>query len=241
MILNITKRDLVDNILSPVSKLADNAVLDFCSEEGKWTVKTTANTSDGVVIFLGESFCTVTEHFKCIIPECKTFLRLFSNITEEQLKLSINDNHIEYKNADFSFKYYLLDESYMTSKKIISEEKLKKINFDTTFIVNKNKLSEIIKYATIVADAEKIYFLTKDNKVVTKIGDDLKANTNEISMLLANDFEGNSIDESICFNIQNLTLFCFSEDSIKVKINKDLKLLMFETKHQKYVMSGLIR
>lgn len=242
MNLTLNKNDFVNNILGPVSKLADNLLLDFQPDnKGGWIAKTVVGSADNSSILLGEIPCVVSDPFKCVIPECKTFLRLFSGIEQDQINLFVDSNVIKYKDKSFSFKYHLLDESYIVNKKSISEEKLKQIAFDTFFVMTKQKLSEIIKFNSIVPDAEKLYFVTEDGEVLAKLGDEQKVNTNEIVTEISNNFEGKLLSEAFPISMQNILLFSFNSEKIKVSINHQLKVFKFESPYLSYIVSGLVK
>jgi hypothetical protein len=244
MKLQLNKSVFVNNLLGPVSKLSDNLLLDFQPSSYKtgWAAKTIVSSADNSTILLGDVPCVVDDPFKCVIPDCKTFLRLFSGIDDDQIQLEIDCNVIKYKQGSFSFKYHLLDESYVVNKKSLSEEKLKSLTFDTSFVMTKQKLSEIIKFNSIVPDAEKLYFISDGNKILAKLGDELKSNTNEIVTEVSNGkVEGKSLVDKFPINIQNILLFSFSSEEITVKINHTLKVFKFETESLSYIVSGLVR
>lgn len=173
----------------------------------------------------------------------RLFWCLFSGIDQDQIQLSIDSNVIKYKEGSFSFKYHLLDESYVVNKKSISEEKLKALSFDTSFVMTKQKLSEIIKFNSIVPDAEKLYFVSEGNKVLAKLGDELKTNTNEIvtEVSISGTVIGAPLIDKFPINIQNILLFSFSEDEITVSINHQLKVFKFESSNLTYIVSGLVK
>ena len=244
MKLTLNKTSFVNNLISPVSKIADNILLDFQRESissDRWIIKTLVTSSDNSVILLGSTSCNAQNPVKCIIPDCKTFLRLFSGIEQEDIVLDIESNAIKYTNHNFSFKYYLLDESYIVNKKSISEEKLNQLSFDTTFYLTKQKLSEIIKFNSIIPDAEKIYFVSENNNILAKIGDEQKTNTNEIVTQISDKFIGKELPEKFPLNIQNILLFSFGNEDITVKINHQLKVFKFETPNLSYIVSGLVK
>ena len=243
MNLTLNKSDFVNNILNPASKLTDNLLLDFQPSNYKagWAAKTIVNSADSSVIFIGEIPCIVEDPFKCIVPDCKTFLRLFSGIDQEQIELTIDSNVIKYKDNNFSFKYHLLDENCMVSKKSISEDKLNQLEYDTTFNTTKSKISEILKFNSIIPDAEKMYFFTKDKKVFVKIGDDQKCNTNEIITETSNCFTGELLMDPLPLNIQNILLMSFAEDNVQISINQKLKIIKFFTSQVQYIVSGLVK
>ena len=243
MKLHLNKNTFVNNLLGPVSKLSDNILLTFEPSNWKsgWSAKTIVNSADNSVILIGDVPCMVEDPFKCVIPDCKTFLRLFSGIDQDQVVLDIDSNVIKYKEGSFSFKYHLLDESYIVSKKSISEEKLKALTYDTIFVMTKQKLSEIIKFNSIVPDAEKLYFVTENSNVLAKLGDELKTNTNEIVTQISDSYEGKLLVDKFPVNIQNILLFSFSEEEIKVSINQTLKVFKFESPNLSYIVSGLVK
>lgn len=244
MKLQLNKNLFVNHLLGPVSKLSDNLLLDFqpFSHKAGWAAKTIVSSADNSTILLGDVPCVVDDPFKCVIPDCKTFLRLFSGIDEEQIQLTIDSNVIKYKQGSFSFKYHLLDESYVVNKKSLSEEKIKSLTFDTSFVMTKQKLSEIIKFNSIVPDAEKLYFITEGAKVLAKLGDELKTNTNEIVTEVSyGNYEGKPLLDKFPINIQNVLLFSFGNEEITARINHTLKVFKFETENLSYIVSGLVK
>jgi len=237
MKLEVQQNTFVNNLLNPVSKLSDNLSLDVSPTEARAFVSTPDNSLILSVIIP----CKTDTAFKCVIPECKTFLRLLSGITKDSLLIDIQSNHILYKDDQISFKYHLLDESYIVNKKTISEQKLSSLSFDTKFTITKNKLSEIIKYNSIVPDAEKLYFFTDNNKICAKIGDEQKSSTNEITTEASSIFEGEPLLEMLPINIQSILLFAFSDEEITVQVNHKLKVFKFSGTLLNYYVMGLIK
>jgi len=238
MNIKFNKRIFVENILVPSSKLSDNVCLDINTDELKVLVPSTDNS---IILFASLVCSHVSENAKIIIPETKTFLRLISGIEEDEVFLEFNSNIVEYKSSTLSFKYHLLDDNYISNNRAFSEDKLNKITYDTSFEITKAKLSEILKYNSIIPDAEKLYFYTEAGKVFAKIGDDQKCNTNEIKIEVAASHTLEPLKEAIPLNIQNILLMSFVDDRICVSINHQLKIFKFETPHTKYIISGLVK
>jgi len=242
MKITFDKNSFLNNLLTPVSKISDNLLLDFHKvTESTWEAKTLVSSSDNQTILMGKMNCVVSEPLQCIIPDCKTFLRLFSGIEEEKITLEIDVNVIKYSNGTLSFKYHLLDESYIVNKKSVSESKLNALTYDTEFKLTKQKFAEIIKYNSIIPDAEKLYFVTNGKQVSFKISDEVKCNMNEITSVASNTFEGNPLTGSFPINIKNILLFNFNTDEINVKINQTLKVFRFDTPSLVYIVSGLVK
>ena len=242
MNLTVNKKLFLENVLSPSSKLSDNLCLEFTDIESNVSrLKTIVTSTDNTTILLANIPCEVKDSFKCVIPDCKTFLRLFSGIENDLVTLVIEDNTVRYKSSSFSFKYHLLDDLYSSGKKSISEEKINQLQFDTTFELSRSKFAEILKFNSIVPDAEKLYFITEGSKVFNKLGDEQKSNTNEITLEASDNYEGSSLTETLPLNIQSLLLLSFSTEVIKVHINQKLKIFLFETPNTRYVISGLVK
>jgi hypothetical protein len=242
MNVRLNRLQFVDSLLNPASKIADNLQLHFVSEDGKQFCKTTTNSNDNTVIFLSKIPCSFDKEFSAIIPECKTFLRLFANVDQEEITLELNVNSIVYQTPAFSFKYHLLDESYIINKKTISEAKLNELKFDTTFRATKQKINDIVKYNSIIPEAEKVYFFTNEAKeVCAKVGDKERTNVNEIIFNISQSFAGNSLSLDFPLNVQNILLFSFSQNEIEISVNQQLKVFKFETAYSKYIISGLIK
>jgi hypothetical protein len=239
MKLSVSRSLFTDSLLSPASKLSDNVYLLF---EGNNFVKTLVSSLDGAVHLLSKIPCNVSDvRGGCIIPECKTFLRLFAGTSEDTINLEINSNAIEYNGEGISFKYHLLDESYLTNKKSISEEKVNNLSFDTTFSFSKKSFSDIIKHHSILPDAEKLYFFTKNGEVFAKIGDDQKSSTNEITTNISPNFDGDPLIGNLPINIQHVLLMLFVGDKITVKVNHQLNVFKFYTDSVYYIVSGLVK
>lgn len=243
MNIQINKEEFVNRIISPASKLADNLLLTCDKKIDKLILKTLTNSSDSSVILLSECSFEGDAFSNIIIPEVKTFLRLFSNIEEDNITLKINDNQIVFEGKQFSFKYHLLDEEYYTNKKSLNEQKLLSLKYDTKFDITKNKFAELLKYNSIVPEAEKIYFYTSKNKnVIAQLGDKEKPNINEITTTLAESYNGSPLTDNLPVSIHSLLLLTFNtNEPITVEINTELKIFRFGFQDTNYILSGLVK
>lgn len=243
MTFTVNREQFINSILSPSSKLTDNLLLFVeVNKKDQKFLKTLTTSSDNSAILLSQCKFNGDISNKLIIPEIKTFLRLFSNIEEELATLTINDNQIFYEDKKFSFKYFLLDEEYYTTKKSLNEEKLNALKYDNSFEITKNKFSEILKYNAIIPEAEKVYFFTKQNEVFAQLGDKQKPNINEITTTISDKYSGPSFVDSIPLNIQTLLLLTFNTNSvINVSVNTELKIVKFSSDNLTYILSGLVK
>lgn len=243
MKFTVNKSSFLENLLIPASKITENVCLNFVKEEEASVLKTTVCSADRSIVLMTNTPCSVTETTRCVIPDCKTFLRLFSGIENQDglVTLEVQDNVVKYTSSTISFKFYLLDEFFLADKKSINEEKINSIPLDTKFTITKAKFSELLKFNSIIPDAEKLYFYTKSGKVYAKLGDEQKTNTNEITTDVSSKYEGEAILTSLPVNIQNLLLMNFSSDEINIAVNHELKIFVFSTLQMKYIVSGLVK
>jgi hypothetical protein len=74
-----------------------------------------------------------------------------------------------------------------------------------------------------------------------KIGDEQKANANQMTMVASATFSGlpPTIDAPI--SIQNMLLMSFVDQDIEVSINHKLKIYKFKTEAVSYIAFGLVK
>ena len=135
----------------------------------------------------------------------------------------------------------ILDEAYYAVKKGINADKLAAIKFDTEFQITKSKFQDLIKFNSIIPEAEKLYFYQVGKEIHAKVGDNQKVITNEISALVCESFTGSPLKEELPLNMQSILLMSFRQNDITVSINQQLKLFQFSTDFGKYIISGLVK
>lgn len=239
MKVTLDREAFVDGLLSPASKLSDNIEIKITKDKATALVA----SADYSVILQAVVPCSSKEERTCIIPDCKAFLRLFTCISDPEIELEIKEATVCKKatKGGIAFKYHLLDEAYYSTKKGINAEKLSQIKFDTSFVIAKEKFQELIKFNSIIPDAEKLYFYPFQDEIHAKIGDNQKETSNEISTAVCKEFEGEPLKEELPLNMQSILLMSFRRNNIQISINQKLKLFQFMTDHGKYIISGLVK
>lgn len=242
MKFTVKKTDFLNFILTPASKLADNLTLTLqkTDDDSIKTIKSLIVSANSLIC-KAETKCNASEETNLIIPDCKSFARLVTSISDDIVNFEVTENCLIFLNKDFNFKYYLLDESYTSTKKSLSEEKINNLEFHTNFKLSKAKFSEIVKYNSILPDAEKIYFFTDTKSVFIKLGDEQRTNLNELTLQISQEFSGQALTEKIPIGIENLLLFSFVEDEFLVSVNHALKILKFQSNNLSYIISGLVK
>jgi hypothetical protein len=99
---------------------------------------------------------------------------------------------------------------------------------------------------SFVNDVNKIYFYTKEDKVLAEIDDKTLQNVDNVSLMVSPEFTGQPLLSPLSVKIEVFKLLASSKTSIKVKINNEFKVFVFETQEDdntqlKYIISALVK
>jgi hypothetical protein len=242
-ILSFNKESFIQKFLTPISKLADNVSISFNDEE----IFTTCASQDGSIVLLASY--TAETPIKGIprinLPDVKKFIRLMDCIEEENVVLSIIDNHISYETPSQKFNYFLLEDSYM-QRCPVNPEKIKKLKYDTGFILPSTKFNDVLRGSSIATDSDKLYFYTKDSKVYAELNDYERQNINNITYLVSDKFVGEPIKNTLPLNLENIRLLAgLKSNELTVKVNNELKVTLFQIEENgidiKFIISALVK
>ncbi len=242
-ILSLNKESFVQKFLSPISKLADNVSISISEDE----VFTTCASQDGSIVLLAsyKTETTVKGIPRINLPDVKKFVRLLDCIDEDNIALTIENNHLRYTTPSFKFNYFLLEDNYM-QRCPVNPEKINKLKYDTAFLLPNTKFNEVLKGSSIATDSDKLYFYTKDDKVYCELNDLERQNINNITYLVADKFVGDSIKNTLPLNLENIRLLAGTRCSeFTVKVNNELKVTLFQIEEKdidiKFIISGLVK
>jgi len=138
------------------------------------------------------------------------------------------------------------NEDGIIQKNIVNVDKINKLTFDTNFELTNNKVNEILKGSTFTSETNKIYFYTKDSEVYAELSDRKIQNTDSITFSIADSYTGTDLKTVLPINLEVIRLFSgVSFNTLKVKINTKLKVLMFELNTggclMRYMISALVK
>jgi hypothetical protein len=168
-----------------------------------------------------------------------------------EFKMVYNDNNIICKsvnaasNENTHFKYHLVDDNII-KESTVNPENIAKLNFDTVFELSLGKLKQILSAYSFSSDVNKIYFYTKDNGVNADIDDKTMQNIDNVSLQASTTYIGQQISTPISIKIEVFKNLATSKNPIKVKINNEFKVFIFETQEDentelKYIISALVK
>lgn len=240
--LSFQKSKFVDEFLEPVAKVTKLTSL-IVNDTG---ITAICHNDDNVILFATNPNVKVVEASKLNFHEIDSFIRLLECIPDDNIELDVTSNALAYKSGKMKFKYHLAEDAMIPLTKI-NIQKINGISFNSKFFVDRSKVQEILKCSSITKDSNKIYFtVQKDIGVVAELTDLQTQQSDSVSVNIADEFEGEEIHTALPINLNVLRLITSIKfDKVLVKINTDLKVLMFELQvgdtSLKYIISSLVK
>jgi len=244
MELKLVKKDFADNFLSIVGKAVDIVSLKL-NKDGLYAVCNKPDTSIILLAKYNKTF-NVDQEITLNIGDVKKLLRVIDCIDEDELVFKIESNHLYYKTSKLQFKYHFLDDS-VVPKVTLKKDKIESLTNDTFFNINTKKLQEILKASSFTTDTNKIYLYGQPDGVYCELGDKEKANTDNISLKVAESVEGQPFNQVIPFNLDIFRILTGVKfETARVGINLKYKVMSFYVKPTEetdftFVISGLVK
>lgn len=146
-------------------------------------------------------------------------------IQEDYVTLDLTTNALKYKSKGTKFTYHLYDDTFLKRPKI-KIEKVKSFQFDVEIKITKEILQQLVKNATFVDAASKLYLYTENDSLMGEITDKARANTDSFAMTI-DDNVGIDIDP-IIIKLESIQSLSLISDEFVMKINTSVKLVAFE-------------
>ncbi|MAF35901.1 hypothetical protein CL622_02165 [archaeon] len=227
MVLKIQNRaDFLGRFLSPINKLSESVVLKVSDK--KYTAIT--SSSDGTLIV----YCTykqnneLDDNISLNIPDISKLIKVLSCISTDSIELNFNNNNIEYKSPNVSFKYHLLEDGIIEVP-AVNITKIKNIDFNFRFTVTTNTINQLIKGSTFTTDTNKIYFNTKDGKVYGSLTDNQRHNVDSYSQEVSDSFAGEPLASDLALSFENIRMISgIRFDKLNVLVNPELNVFLFD-------------
>jgi hypothetical protein len=239
----------LEKLLKPVNRLTESCVL----RNNNDSIYTLCSSSDNSVILYAKTSLPVTiPTVKLNIINIKKLLTGLDCLGDDgEFKIILNDNNIVCKSTNGStgennhFKYHLVDDNII-KESTVNIEKIASLSYDTIFDISLAKIKQIMSAYSFVNDVNKIYFYTKEDKVFAEIDDKTLQNVDNVSLLVSNEYTGQALLSPMSVKIEVFKLLASSKTSIKVKINNEFKVFLFETQEDdntqlKYIISALVK
>jgi len=226
MIVKIqNKHDFVSKFLSPISKINENAVIKIHGD--KITSLITTNDETLILYVVYYSNNDLSEVKDLNIPDVNRLIKVLNCIDGDTMDMTLDSNKLIYTSDNINFKYHLLEDGIITTPSI-SFDKIKKLNFSTSFKIRSVDIINIIKGSTFTVDTDKIYLYTKDSKVHCELTDRQKHNIDSFSQTISNEYKGSSIVDPIPLNFEIMRLISgLRFDECTVSLDPEKKVLLF--------------
>ena len=244
MILKINNKSrFISNFLSPLNKLGDSCVCKVTKDGITTLISTDCRTVVLYGTYKQEMDCEVPVNLN--IPDLGRLTRILQCIDDESIELEVTNSFIKYSSSTIRFTYHLLDDNIITTPKL-SVDKIKNIDYTTTFSMPYDSLTNLLKSSTFTVNINKIYFDTDDTGVYAEINDKQFANVDNIRLKLCDEYTGNSIDSPLPVSLDTIrNLAGVRCDELKVSINSELNVMTFGINNSDiqilYIVSGLMK
>jgi hypothetical protein len=243
------KKEYLEKLLKPVNRLSESCVLKTDSD-GLFTI---CSSPDNTVILYAR-LKTAIDSENPLRLNIINISKLLSGLTclgdDGSFSIEYSQNNIKcsMKNDDGEnthFKYHLVDDTVVRECPI-KIDKVAKLNFDTNFVITNAKIKQIMAGYAFATDLTKIYFHTKDGKVYAEINDKTLQNVDNISMKIADEFQGQEIVTSTPISTEVFKNLATCRTDVNVKINNQFKVFIFQNKDDndvelKYIVSALVK
>ena len=235
-ILKLKSKNEYLKYLDTVSKIIDTGVI-FEIKENK--LVSLASSLDSTLILHSEYTSDFNFSDTLNIPDVKKLRHVLDTIEEESIAIEVNNNNLQYSGNGVKFKYHLYEEGFIT-KPNINIDKINKFKFDVNFSLNKATIQRLFKGSTFANETNKIYFYTENKNLMAELTDRARHNTDNFTLSLGKvDFEL----EPIAVNLDNIRLISLLNDDIRVKINTEYGVVVFDIEENniklRYIISAL--
>lgn len=187
----------VNSFLTPISKIANSAVIKVEKEQ----FSTLIATSDNTIILNATYSNNNTDTALLNIPDISKLIRILSVIDTENLDLVYDKNNLSYSSSNIRFKYHLFEDGIIVTPKL-NIDKLTALTFDGKFSLLYNNLQNLIKGSSIATDSNKIYLSYKDTSVLGELTDKARPNVDSYGLIISTNYTGIQLSAAIPLNFE---------------------------------------
>lgn len=242
-------KSFLEKLLKPVNRLSESCVLKT-DNDGLFTI---CSSSDNTVVLYARINLPIQLEtpIRLNLIDVKKFLSGLTFLGDDGVfSMECDTNSITCYNKDESgenthFKYHLVDDSIIKECPM-SVNKISKLSFDTEFFINTSKIKQIMSGYSFASDVTKIYFYEKDKSIFADINDKTLQNVDNVTLKISESFSGNPILDPIVINTEVFKNLAVCKTDIKVKINNEYKIFIFQNKDDndvelKYIVPALVK
>ncbi len=240
--LRVKSQDEFLGYLKSLSKISESAIVTVDREK----ISSLITDETGTLILHAELDLDSGFFSTLNVPDVRKLASVIETVrTEDELKITVNSNNLEYRGNGMKFKYHLFDEGFLT-KPSLNLGKINEFKFDVVFGLDQKQLSMIAKGSTFADQTNKLYLYTEaaedgsGNVLRAELTDKSRHNTDNFTLGLGTvDFDL----EAVPINYDNIRLLTCLGGMFKVSVNKEYGVVTFETRSDdtrlKYIISSL--
>ncbi len=240
--LKVKSQDEFLGFLKSLSKISESAIITVDREK----ISTLIADDTGTLILHAELDMESGFFDTLNVPDVRKLTSVIDTVrTEDELKITVNSNNLEYRGNGMKFKYHLFDEGFLT-KPSLNLGKINDFKFDVVFGIDQKQLSMIAKGSTFADQTNKIYLYTEANEdgggnvLRAELTDKARHNTDNFTLGLGTvDFDL----EPVPINYDNIRMLTCLGGAFRVSVNKEYGVVTFECRdgntRLKYILSSL--
>ena len=233
--LSVSDRERFVEYLDCIAKISESAVVNVNDDGCQCLATNIDNTLILHACYIDSYDISTTLN----IPDVKKLVNVVSAITTEEINFTVDSNSLLYKGESVKFKYHLFEEGLILPPSL-NLDKISKFDYDVTFTVTKEWMKQLFRGSSFATETNKIYFSVIDGNLHGELTDKARHNTDSLSINLGPvEFEL----EPFPINFDNMRLLSTISDEIKVSINTDIGVILFDIENNgiklKYIISAL--
>jgi hypothetical protein len=244
-------KNLLEKILRPINRLTESCVLNV----GQNNIYSICSSIDNTVILYAKIKTALSLENKSHKLNLISIKKLLSGLEclgdSGEFSLELENNYIKCQSVDYEtqektyFKYHLVDDS-IVKEAPVNIDKIAALKFDTEFLISQSKIKQIMSGYAFASDVTKIYFHSKEGKIIAEIDDKTLQNVDNITINVSKDYVGSAIEEHLPISMEIFKNLALCKTDIKVKINNQYKVFIFsniedENVELKYIISALVK
>lgn len=233
MLITISDRDrFVKSFLSPISKMSESACVSVHADR----IQTVVNSPDSSLILyatreMPNKSVEQDSPLTLNIPNVNKFINLLSCVADDDIAVTYDQNKIVCSSGELKFQYHLLDDGILKIPSI-NIQKIKALEFDTSFFLTKDNLTSLMRASTFATDTDKLYVYTDGSNVIGELTDKQQMNVDSFRQPISMSYTGNSITSPLAINFELIrvisSLRINQECRITVHVNNSNSVLLFD-------------
>jgi len=241
-------KEYLEKILKPINKISESCVL-----KGKDNFLYTVCSTEDKSVILYAKLKTSSELEEPLKLNLISIKRLLSGLNSlgnlGDFSITLFENYIKCEvdkdGEKTHLKYHLVDDD-IVKEFPLKIEKIVNLSFNTEFDLSPETSKRILAASSFATDAQKVYFGLTDNIITAEVNDKTIPNIDNMLIPITNKWKGDDLILDFPISIEIFKNLVSFKSDIKVKINNESKVAIFNIVEDnllelKYIVSALIK